>query len=461
MRHLTESQESSSPIVTRAVAAAHGGHFADSYQLQGWEKMGIRLLGRLPPRTVQAITSRIRLVGAQDTALLADFSIETLINQRLRDYAQLKGRFPAITIGVAQGGPSSSLTLALGGLFLPQAFVVSLKGGSYHGDVDEYLGRSLNAALRVAAANPSLLTIQHYDPVHDGWLTRFLNHLRFKLLDLPPAYREFIRHRLKPGGALVYLEGGATWLRYRLGERSVFQIGGWGGLSAEEYLQGSSRIDQYAHHIGLTHTDWRLSAYPLEIGPESEWGSEPGLAAALEQFAEAEGFRFIRLHMDQPHDFSRLAFASMKYLLRKEGRDPAGTLVEMFSQFDTTASFQAGLLPLWLVFNTTDSLEFLRQMRPLLPMEKPVFFSPLSTFSVTPDLVRYDEWELALPGFVNVGAQKERYPTDLRALADWSTPLRDWVLANERPVRARLSAEELLEIAHGLKQPPVREPGES
>jgi hypothetical protein len=96
--------------------------------------------------------------------------------------------------------------------------------------VNEYLHRSLDTALRIAAENPGLLTIQHYDPIHDGWLTRFVNHLRFKLLDVPPAYAEFIHTKLAPGGALVYLEGGASWLRYRLGERSLFQVGGWGGI---------------------------------------------------------------------------------------------------------------------------------------------------------------------------------------------------------------------------------------
>ncbi len=130
----------------------------------------------------------------------------------------------------------------LGGPFLPQAFVVSLKRGSYTGDVNEYLHRSLDTALRIAENNPGLMTIQHYDPVHDGWMTRFINHLRFKLLDLPPAYAEFIRSNLEPGGAVVYLDSGASWLRYRLGPRSVFQVGGWGGISPEEFLEGSERI---------------------------------------------------------------------------------------------------------------------------------------------------------------------------------------------------------------------------
>lgn len=450
MKQLSESQESSSPIVTRAIAAAHRGQFVDNYQLPAWQKAGLRALGRLPPRASRVITDRLGVLGGQDPGLLDAFSMADLIRGRLQDYEHLPGRFPALTIGVAQGGPTSSLSLALGGVFLPQAYVVTLRGGAYHGDVREYVGRSLGAALRIARENPDLLTIQHYDPVHDGWLTRSLNHLRFKLLDLPPEYIQFVRERLEPGGAIVFLEGGASWLRYRLGERSLFQVGGWGGIPPQEFLEGSERIELYARRIGLTHTDWRLPDYPLETGPESEWGSEGGLAEAVERFCLAEGFRFVRIRMEEPHGFSRLAFAAMERLLQKEGRGPAGTLVEMFSQFDTAASFQAGLLPLWLVFNTRDALEFLRQMRPDFPAGGPVFFSPLSTFSVTPDLVPFREWEEALPGFINIGAHKQRYPADLRALADWATPLHDWVRAHRRPVQARLSAEELLEISRNL-----------
>ena len=117
----------------------------------------------------------------------------------------------------------------MGGPFLPQAFVTTLKHGSMTGDVNEYLHRSLDIALRLADENPGIMTIQHFDPVHDGWMTRFVNHLRFKLLDLPSAYTDFIKSKLEPGGAVVYLDSGASWLRYRVGPRSVFQVGGWGG----------------------------------------------------------------------------------------------------------------------------------------------------------------------------------------------------------------------------------------
>jgi hypothetical protein len=386
-----ESPESSAPIVTRAVAAGLGGQSAEIYQFPAWQRAVLNALGALPQGVARFAISRFESVTGLPPSVLDDFQMDDLVRASLADYDGLPGPFPTIITGAALGGATAYLSLALGGPFLPQAFVVTLKGGAPDGDVNFYLRRSLQRALKIADKNPGLMTIQHYDPVHDGWMTRWVNHVRFKLLALPPAYAEFIKSRLEPGGAVVFLDSGAAWLRYRLGPGSVFQVGGWGGIPPEEYLEGSQRIRAYAQQAGLKFTDWKLEDYPLERGPESEWGSEPGLAEALEKFCKAEGFRFIRIPLPHPNDFSRLAFHCAKELLEKEGRPPAGVLVEMFSQFDSNAAMQSGLLPLWLIFNTDDSLEYLKEMRAEFPAGKPVFFSPLATFSLPPDRVPFDE----------------------------------------------------------------------
>ena len=445
-----ESNESSSPIVTRAVAAGLRGEFCNNYDFPPWQKILLTILGALPQGAALFTISRFESISGLAPEVLKDFSVDELVRQRLGDYEQLPGRFPTITVGAALGGATSYLSLALGGPFLPETFVTTLKRGSQTGDVNEYLHRSLDNALRLADENPGLMTIQHYDPVHDGWMTRFVNHLRFKLLDLPPAYADFIKSRLEPGGAVVYLEGGASWLRYRVGPRSVFQVGGWGGIPAEEFLEGSDRIRKYASRAGLKFTDWKLRDYPLERGPESEWGSEPGLAEALETFCKWEGYRFIRIRLSQPNDFSELAFAAAQKLLAKEDHQASGVLVEMFSQFDTSAARQAALLPLWLIFNTHDSLDYLKGMRGQFPKGKPVFFSPLATFSLTPDLVPWKDWETCLTGikWINIGTRPSHYPADARALVKWSQPLRKWVAENRNPITSRLEAEELQELSH-------------
>ncbi len=451
MPHL-ESPESSSPIITRAVAAGLAGQYSNSFEFPGWQKTVLSLLSILPQSVARFAISRFMTISGLPPRLLDNFSVDNLINERLADYASLSGRYPAILLGASLSGATSYLSLSLGGPFLPQAFVITLKGGSSDGDVNKYLDRSQAASLHLAAADPRIMTIQHYDPVHDNWLTRFVNFIRFKLIDLPSAYKDFISSRLQPGGELVYLEGGAQWLRYRLGPRSIFQVGGWGDISPEEFLEGSNRLRIFSRKNGLKYTDWRLSGYPLERGPESEWGSEPGLAEALEAFCQQEGYRFIRIRLSEPTDFSRLAFASAQKLLEKEGRQPAGVLVESFTQFDPLAARLGSLLPLWLIFNTLDSARFLEKMTTKFPQEKPVFFSPLSTFTLTPDMVPWQGWSKALgrTDWINIGARRSHYPADTRALMKWAEPMRAWVARNPQPIQAHLSGEELLALSQEL-----------
>jgi hypothetical protein len=443
-----ESPESSSPIVTRAVAAALQNQFCGSYEFSAWQKAALRLLGYLPQSAGQFAISRFEMLSGLPPKSMDEFNLNDTLNLRLRDYDSLNGKFPAITVGVAQGGAAAALSVALDALFLPQAFVFTLKGGSKRGDVKEYLNRSLDRALQIADRNPGLMTIQHYDPIHDGWMTRYVNHLRIKLIDLPEAYAEFIRERLAPGGSIIYLEGGVSWLRYRLGVRSVFQVGGWGGIADEEFLSGSDRIRAYAKSAGMPIGAWRLNDYPLERGPESEWGSEPGLAEALEAFCDREGYRFVRIRKDQPHEFSRLTFNAMKYLIEKQGEEPRGVVVEMFSQFDTTALFKGSLIPLWLVFNTEDAYEFLKEMKPRFLKRRPIFFSPLSTFSFTPDIVPYKQWVdlLKLYVWINIGARESHYPADTRALVEWQKHLRYFVERNPAPIQFKLTVDELRRI---------------
>ena len=454
-----ESLESSSPIVTRSVAAGLRAEYCNPYLFSPIQQLGLKILGQFPQAVARFAVSRFETLTGLDPRLLQGLAIERLARERIGDYAQVQGKFPVAVLGAALGGASAHLSLALGGPFLPQAFVTTLRGGSPDGDAGVYFERSKALAQEITRNNPKVMTIQHFDPIHDEWMTRYVNHLRFKLLDLPQVYADFLRSHLQPGGTVCYLDCQAQWLRYRVGERSVFQVGGWGDISPQEFLEGSERIRKYRRANRLADRDWRLEGYPLESGPESEWGCEPGLGEALENFCRGEGFQFVRITLPEPHDYSRLAYLSYAKLLEMEGRQPAGILIEMFSQFDAFAALQAGLLPLWLVFNTWDSLEFLKSMRKHFPKDLPVFFSPLSTFTQTPDLVPWPEWETALQGldWRNIGARPSHYPADALALTNWVDPLRKWVAQHKNPIRARLDPPALLEIAETLKRDQMAE----
>lgn len=447
-----ESVESASPVVTRSVAAGLLNQPYDIYQFPAWQKSALNILGHLPQGFGRWLISRFEGFSGIGYPAVQNLSVSQLIQERLRDYHNVLGPFPSIILGSALGGATAHLSLAAGGPFLPQAFVLTLRGGSYDGNITTYFERSANLAQNLAQKNPGILTIQHFDPVHDEWMTRFVNHLRFKLLKLPKEYAAFIQENLLPGGDVLYLDCGAKWLRYRIAENSVFQIGGWGDLTPEEYIEGSSRLDRYLQQQKLKHGPWKLSGYPIEEGSESEWGSEPGLEEDLRNFCHQKGYKFIKISLPQPHDFSTLAFRTINQLIHKTGQKPAGVLIEMFSQFDTYAVIAGGLLPLWLVFNTIDSLEYLKRMLPEFPIDKPIFFSPLATFTQTPDLVPWSDWEETLRDLPwrNIGTRPSHYPADPMTVINWTTPLREWITQNHKPIIGRMTGEEILELANEI-----------
>jgi len=458
MQSSLESPESATPTITRAVSSALRGEYSENYPLPTWQRAALHMLGAFPQSVGGWAVTRFQSMGGLDPAELASITLCDILGARLSDYATLPGRFPAILLGAGLGGAAAHLACTLGGPFLPMAFVYSLPGGAPDGDVQRYFQRSAALARQLAERIPEILTIQHFDPVHDVWLTRYLNHLRLKLTDLPPAYQDFIHQRLAPGGSLVYLECGAAWLRYRTGPRSVFQVGGWGDLSPEEFLSASDTLRQYAGSAGMSCWDWRLPEFPLEYGPESEWGCEPDFGDALQAFCERHGYPLLRIALPDPHDYARLGYFARRSQLEAAGIEPAGVQIETFSQYDPTAAMKAGLLPLWLVFNTQASLNFLKEMRPHFPAGKPVFFSALATFSHTPDLAPYADWQAALEDLDLrlSGARPSHYPADTRAVVDWAEPLRQWAADHPQPIPQPLPVSELAAILEHTHAPESR-----
>ncbi len=448
---MLESPESASPILTRAVAAALAGEPFDPFRFRWWEKAGLSLLAALPAALRgRVIAGQIRR-SAIDPALAGRVDASALAAARLADYARTPGPFEAILIGPPLGGAAAHLGAVLAAPFLPQGFILSFAGGSEDDSVAAHVRRARGLAITIRDNNPGVLVLSHFDPVHDGWLTRQVTHVRLKLLGLPEAYRRFLRGRLRPGGSILYLDCLAQWEQYELEQRYRVQIGGWGDISAEEFRQGSPRLDAYLAAKRSTHRGgWALEDRVPSWLPESEWGSEPGLDTALEGFAKTEGYHFSRLRFTEPTDVSRLAFEAHRRRYQRSGIEPLGTVVEMFTQYDPSAALAGGLLPIWLVFNDTGSLEFLRAMKVHFPPDKPVFFSPLATFSRPPDMARWGEW-MGVLGDVElnlIGARASHYPEDPAALWSWPSSLHSW--AREHRVSSTpLAAQDLIQLAGG------------
>jgi hypothetical protein len=451
MKHkvIFESAESASPVIPRLVAGVLRGVHEQVFNFAPWEKLGMQALNLLPASVARRIVRfqfGLTALAPQRARLL---DVEDLVAQRLQDYHDLEGRYPVIVLGSALAGATAHIAALLGGPYLPQPFILGVKGGSPDESLEAHLALTSVVAVEILARNPNLKAISHFDPIHDGWLTRTVSHLRLKLIDLPVGYQQFLSAHLEPGGTILYLDCCAQWLQFPLSERFVVQAGGWGGIPAQEYVSGSDRIDQALAACGSSHRGgWGVAGSEPIWASESEWGSEPGLDRALQVFADQNGYFFQRIQFSHPHDFSYLALKAHEAMFQHQGMQINGVLVETFTQYDPFLVLQAGLLPLWLIFNTSDSLEFLKETLESIPDDLPIFFSGLATLSRTPDMVAWEAWASVFEGrrWENIGAGPRRYPEDLVALFRWGERLKTHLKLDPTRPLPRLALPDFLKL---------------
>ena len=422
-----ESREGSSPVCVRSVAAALRDQWLDVYGLSSGQQLGLRAISTLGPRVVRAVVERSQRSIGLDSHSASAINVEAAAQQHIDEYDGLDGPFDAILVGAPNGGVAH-LANALGAPFLSQHFVFSFRGRSAADDVAAYQRHGASLAGPILARNPDVVVINHYDPVHDRWLISALNHIRLKLLSLPEAYRRFIIARLRPGGVLIFVDCASTWRQYRIGLRHMFQVGGLGGLSDQSFLER-----------------WPLD-FPLEAQPESEWGTLPELGEALEGLARERDYRCVTLRGSSPEWFAARAYEVWRRLYERASLEPQGTLIEMFTCVNPAAVRASSLIPLWLPWNCTDSLAFLKQMAPRFNRDKPVLFTPLSNFSLTPDTVSWDEWVSALSGFDAriLGQRRWLFPSDPAGLWRAGEALRGWCELHPRRCEAALTVDEVL-----------------
>jgi hypothetical protein len=118
----------------------------------------------------------------------------------------------------------------------------------------------------------------------------------------------------------------------------------------------------------------------------------------------------------------------------------------MFTCVNPAAVRASCLIPLWLPWNCTDSLAFLKQMTPRFDRDRLVLFTLLSNFSLTPDTVSWDEWASALSAFdaKMPGRRRRLFPSDPVGLWRTGAALRDWCDLHPRRCDGKLVVDEVL-----------------
>lgn len=456
---IREATESSSAAVLHATAAALGDGWRLPQRSSPLQTRLARLAAQLPDAAVQWLVGRAVRDSGLDPELAPYVTGEGLARQAVGAYSRAANGvgYPAILIG-APNGAVAYLAGLLHIPFLPSHFVLSFADRTDPDDVLSYQAHGARLIEPILQNDPTLLAVNHFDPIHDRFLVAEVNHVRLKLLDLPEAYRRFIRAHLAPGGVLLSVDCSFSWMQYQIDDRHFFQVGGLGGYDFDDYLEGSDELDAWLQRLRSKHQGgWRLDdSFDLVSQRESEWGAPTELGDAVRRFATDEGYQSRNIHGANPEDFSLLAHTAYLWEARLHERQPQGLLLECFSQINPTAALRSDLLPLWLPFNCDDSLQFLAGFLPYIPQGLPVVFSLLANFTLTPDLPGAQAWQqiAARVGPVHwIGTNPGRYPIDLASRFDYAPDLLAWTRRHPGiEARPHLSVEELEQMLTILGQ---------
>jgi hypothetical protein len=338
-----------------------------------------------------------------------------------------QARYPTVFIG-SSSGAVSHLATALGAAWLPQTFLIAMRrsGGGIDdpkGDLDQ----AREPAATLLAANPGVQLHQMHDPSQDRLSLQYITYLRTKYTRLPPAYRQFLRDRIVPGGTIILTECTKRWPTRRITERHFFQFGAVGGMEPQEYFDGSPRVADYLKRYGVGRDRWDPPE-PDGEAAEAEWGFEAALRDEIEELARAGGLRVLRLMFDDPEDPSPAVADFHRDWYRQRGLKSNRLLVSSFILMEPYWALRTGAAPFWATFNSGPSCarlrSYLQQAEPYDEIRMMIF--PHGTKSV--GLPAIDDWRSCLQQARQqgafVGVNERAYPYHFSALARYHLDIR-------------------------------------
>lgn len=400
------------------------------------------LLGTLPPWMAPAMQGVGATVNALPRALQEQVYIwsgrnEAILPRRLKhaDVGRIARwaagryparRYPAVAIG-SSNGALVHLWAALGVPWLPQTFLIPVARTGVDPDVPkEDVAWAEQPAHDLLQANPDIQLHHMCDPNQDRLMIQRMSYFRFKWLRLSEAYAAFLRDHLEPGGTLFVVDCRLKWPTTRLGERHLFQFGALGGLTPEEYQQGSPRVADFLARYGSAQRRWDPPA-PDGERPEAEWGFAPELLDDLERLSRERGFRLRRVVFDGPEDMSPLVADFYLAWNRRRGVPGRRLIVDSFILMEPFWTLRTGSAPFWMVFNTEASGKNLSAYLDTQRLEE-IYMMLFSNGADGAGLVPIDAWRRQLQRATLrgefLGVDEAEYPRDFAVFARYHDALK-------------------------------------
>ena len=386
--------------------------------------LGLDAINQLPNQLLEALAPWSGWMSASSPSVLDDVDSETISRWVVSQYP--KRRYPAVMIG-SSNGAAVNLGAALGIPWLPQTLLMTLRRSGDPDEPKQDLEWAKAPAQRLLARNPDLWVYQMHDPNQDRVKIGRVGYFRIKRTRLGTEFKQFLKENLAPGATLFLLECQYSWLSTHVADRHIFQFGGTGGLTPEEYFQDSQRIADFLIRHGSNRRTWDPPA-PDGQWPESEWGFEPGLRQDVEEFAREHGYRIRRIVFSHPQDLSPLVADLYRWWYQERNLPADRLIVKSFVYLEPWWALRIGLVPFWTVFNDQTSME---QLQHYLDTTKPYDEIYATLFSNVMDsigLASIEQWQSVLSRARRrgrfIGVDQQKYPRDIASAIRHHTELK-------------------------------------
>ncbi|WP_440770672.1 hypothetical protein [Natronorubrum sp. DTA28] len=286
---------------------------------------------------------------------LGDVDVETFREWVVDQYPE-KG-YPAVVVG-SSNGAAVYLAAMLGVPYLPQTFLVPVRRDVDPDAIREDVQWGVEHVDPFLENNPDVSVHQMHDPNQDRLMVQKLAYFRTKSRTLGDAYEDFIDTVLSSDGTIISLECEYDWPKIELGDRHSFQVGGLGGLSPEEYYEGSDKVVNFLARQDAGIREWDVPETDGRL-PEAEWGFETALRADLERVADERGYDLRRLSFDDPRDLSPFVADWYRERYAERDRPVERLLVQSFALVEPWWTIRTGSIPYWAAFNTESDADFL------------------------------------------------------------------------------------------------------
>jgi hypothetical protein len=299
------------------------------------EGQAVRVVSHLPWPILKQIYARIGGAEGVDPERLGDIDMGEVAASFADAYTAPV--YPGVIIG-SSNGALTQLSAAAQLPWLPGTVLVPVHRVADPERPDLALEFGREVGPRLLDRNPGIAIHQMHDSAQDELMVARMSYFRTKWTSLPQAYERFLATRLAPGAPIVVVDDESRWPVTRVSERHVFQVGGRGGLSPEEYL-------------AMPH-----SPAADDAAAEAEWGADRGFTEAVVAWGDRNGHPVVRVRIDGPQEAAHPVARVLRQWIAARGGAADRLIVPSFVLGDPWRTIATGQVPFWTFFPVQSAL---------------------------------------------------------------------------------------------------------